>query len=47
MTEIKGLYDEKKNIVKAETETYIVQKPVPNTTVSICFQFQFLYIFRF
>ena len=43
-----------KNCVKAKTETYKVQKPVPNTfadlctlSVSICFLFQFLYIFRF
>ena len=49
IAEFKGLYDEKKTYVycvKAETETYIVQKPVPNTpadlctlSVSICFQF--------
>ena len=43
-----------KNCVKAETKTYKVQKPVPNTSadlctlsVSICFQFQFLYMFRY
>ena len=55
ITESKGLYDEKKqNCVKAETKTYKVQKPVPNTSanlctlsVSICFQFNFLYIFRY
>ena len=56
IAEFKGLYDEKKNknCLKAETETYKVQKPVPNTSadlcplsVSICFLFQFLYIFRF
>ena len=55
IAEFKG-YDEQKNknCVKAETETYKVQKPGPNTSadlctlsVSICFQFQFLYIFRF
>ena len=42
----------KQNCVK-DTETNNIQKPVPNTSadsctlsVSICFQFQFLYIFR-
>ena len=43
-----------KNCVKAETKTYKVQKPIPNTSadlctlsVSICLQFQFLYMFRY
>ena len=56
ITESKGLYDEKKNknCVKAETKTYKVQKLAPNTSadlctlsVSICFQFHFLYMFRY
>ena len=56
IAEFKELYDEEKNknCVKPETETYKVQKPVSNTSadlctlsVSICFQFHFLYIFRF
>ena len=43
-----------KNCVKAETKTSKVQKPAPNTSadfctlsVSLCFQFQFLYMFRY
>ena len=43
-----------KSSVKAETKTYKVQKPVPNTSADLCtlsvsiwFQFQFLYIFRY
>ena len=34
IAKFKGLYDEKKT--KAETETYKVQKPVPNTSADLC-----------
>ena len=39
ITEFKGLYYEKNiNCVKAETETYKVQKRVPNTSADLCKQ---------